>query len=183
MMSKRWRRNGDHKGCRVVSERLCPRAKAEVRHLLLFPTFLSLMSSQCDSPHDSIQTLLPRRLERSQPPIEASLQGFSSQRGQRGGGEGESLAPSDRSPTAEAFVSRLLTLGNVVEPGGLWPDLYSGRTGGQRGWNKKVKETGKLSLKKGSGWRKGRLCEKGGAAWNKVFRNRSTSISFFLLSL
>ena len=35
---------------------------------LLFPTFLSLMRSQCDSPHDSIQTLLPQRTERSQPP-------------------------------------------------------------------------------------------------------------------
>lgn len=77
------------------------------------------MSSQCDSPRDSIQTLLPRGPERSLPPIEAALQGFSSQSGRRGGGEGESLAPSDRSPTVEAFVARLLTLGDVEQPGGL----------------------------------------------------------------
>ncbi|KAK5875273.1 hypothetical protein CesoFtcFv8_027773 [Champsocephalus esox] len=59
-----------------------------------------------------------RGLSAHSPPIEASLQGFSSHSGQRGGGEGESLAPSDRSPTGEAFVARLLTLGNV-ESGGL----------------------------------------------------------------
>lgn len=146
-----------------------------------FPPFPSLMSSQCDSPHDSIQTLLPQRTERSQPPIEASLQGFSSHRGRRGGGEGESLAPSDRSPTAEAFVTRLITLGDVAEPGGLWPDLHSEGPGGQRGWNgEKWKDRANLVGRKDGNGGRG---DCGGTAWNKVFRNRSTSISFFLLSL
>lgn len=77
----RWREMATMKVAAASLSALCPRAEAEVRHLLLFPTFFSLMSSQCDSPRDSIQTLLPQRAERSQPPIEASLQGFSSQRG------------------------------------------------------------------------------------------------------
>lgn len=57
--------------------------------------------------------------ERSQPSIEASLQGFSSQWGLEVGGEGESLAPGNRSPTVGSFVARLLTLSDVDEPGGL----------------------------------------------------------------
>lgn len=43
----------------------------------------------------------------------------------------------------EAFVARLLTLSNVAEPGGLWPDLYSERTGGHRGRRGEMKGTGK----------------------------------------
>ena len=123
------------------------------------------------------------------PPVKHPRRGFLHREARGEGGEGESLALRDRSPTADAFVSRLLMLWNVVEPGGLWPDLYSEGTGGQRGWNKKKRKekgTGKLGSKKGSEWRKGRLwgwVGGGWAAWNKVFRNRSTSISFFLLSL
>lgn len=52
------------------------------------------------------------------PPIEVSLQGFSSERPEGGGG-GAGKVKVWKGATAEAFVARLLTLCNVAQPGGL----------------------------------------------------------------
>lgn len=117
-----------------------------------FPTFLSLVSSQCDSPRDSIQTLLPPStppLPSLRWPLKHPCRGFL----QRGGG-GESLALSDRSPTAEAFVTRLLALWTSQVASDLTSN--SERTGGHWGPSrrKKMKGRGKLA-RKGSEWRKG----------------------------
>lgn len=123
-----------------------------------FPPFPSLMSSQCDSPHDSIQTLLPQRTERSQPPIEASLQGFFFTQRQEGRGWRWKFGTERQISNSRGLccqVDHARRRGRARWPL-TWPPLWGTRWADGLKW-RKMKGSGKLGWKKGWEWRKGRL--------------------------
>ncbi len=150
-------RNGNHKGCRVVSERLCPRAKAEVRHLLYFPPFSRWWVPSVTLLMTASKLCCRRRPSAHSPPLKHPCRGFL-HREARGEGvkvkvwhgatdllQQRSLLPGcSRSATWLSQVASDLT-STLKEPVGREAEI------------EKMKGTGKLGWKKGSEWRKGRL--------------------------
>lgn len=151
-------RNGDHEGCRGVSERALSASRGWgasppfISHLFLadeFPVWLSSWQ------HPNFAASEGWALTTPHWSIPAGV--FFTEGLEARGVKVKVWHRATDLPTAEAFVARLLTLGNVVEPGGLWHDLYSEGTGGQRGWNKKNERNWQSWLEERIGMEEGEI--------------------------
>lgn len=157
---------------KIVSERLCPRAKQ--RCVTSFICYLFL-ADECDSSLWQHPNFAAPEAWAFTPPRWSIPAGVFFTESQEGRGRRWKFATERQISNSGGLccqVAHAPQRGRARWPL-TWPLLKGNRWSEKKQWANLV---GRKDGNEGRG-------DCGGMAWNKVFRNRSTSISFFLLSL